>query len=99
MSLNRYGVKRDANELEIVKALLKLGCTVMRADQVDLIVGYKGINYLMEVKNPKNKPKKATSLTKYYIAPHQQSLQDTWQGQIAVIETLEQALEVIGIYA
>ena len=45
--------KRDANEASIVKALESVGATVLRLDEIDLLVGYGGTkNILMEVKNP-----------------------------------------------
>ena len=51
--------KRDANEAEIVAALQRVGATVERITTgggvPDLLVGYWRKNYLMEVKQGKNK--------------------------------------------
>lgn len=51
MVMPKYAPKRDASEPEIVKALLDLGCTVFRLDSpADLLVGFRGVNYLVECK-------------------------------------------------
>ena len=49
----RRDARRDDNEYEIIQALEAIGCTVRRLDRpVDLLVGYRASNYLIEVKNP-----------------------------------------------
>ncbi len=51
-------VHRDANETEIVAALVRVGCSVVRvyladaAGVPDLLVGFRGRTYLLEVKVP-----------------------------------------------
>jgi len=52
---------------------------------VDLVVGYKGNNYLFEVKTDKKK-----KLTK-----DEQKIKDTWQGQYDVITTAEEAIKIM----
>lgn len=50
--------RRDANEGPIVAALEAAGATVQRLDAdgvPDLLVGYAGRTYLLEVKNPATK--------------------------------------------
>lgn len=52
----RWTAKRDAAEPDIVKALVAAGATVQRLDLTngpDLLVGYAGKNYLLEVKSGK----------------------------------------------
>ena len=47
----RRAAKRDIAEPEIVTALTQCGFTVFRLDQpVDLLVGFRGVSYLVEVK-------------------------------------------------
>lgn len=83
--------KRDKNEREIIDALLKIGCTVQQLDDAyvpDLLVGYitstgDKINILMEVKNKKG------TLKKGQIAWH-----ESWKGQVAVVRTVEEALDL-----
>jgi hypothetical protein len=51
MSMPRRNPKRDASEPEIVSTLQALGCTVERLDRpCDLLVGFRGGNYLIEAK-------------------------------------------------
>lgn len=85
----RYAARRDANEGEIVKALLAIGCSVMRVDSVDLIVGRAGVNYLLECKDGRktagNRP----------LTPAQVKLRAGWRGQYAVVTSVEEALAVV----
>jgi len=50
MSLNRWAVRRDANEVDIVKALKAFGFKVERLSRVDLMVLAYGEVHLLEVK-------------------------------------------------
>ena len=90
MKYRAHNAKRDANEGEIVKALRDIGCDVHSLDQpLDLLVGYRGRNYLIEVKMPKGK-----------LTEGQQEFSETWRGQFAVVRSPEQAIQVVtGQYA
>ena len=88
--LKRYAMKRDENEEEIVLALESCGCTVHRLDSpVDLLVGRGKRNILIEVKNP-NKPKADRQKTEA-----QRTFFSEWQGQVAIVETIDQAIELV----
>ena len=77
--------KRDANEPEIVKALRDIGCEVeLLDDPLDLLVGYRGENFLIEVKG---KDGKWTSAQEDFIPK--------WTGKLAVVRTPEQAIGVV----
>lgn len=89
MSLNRYAVRRDANEGEIVAALERIGCTVARADIVDLIVGYRGRSILLELKDG-SKPPSARKLT-----PNQLKLVANWRGQYDVVTSVDEAIAIV----
>ena len=53
----RFNAARDSNETELVKALEKMGCSVVRlVNPLDLLVGYMGIIKLCEVKVSKKSP-------------------------------------------
>jgi hypothetical protein len=85
LSLNRYAKRRDANEPEIVDALEAAGCTVERLDTpADLLVGKGARNFLIEVKAPGGRPTKSQ---KEFFA--------RWKGQARIVETAEEALEVV----
>jgi len=90
MSLQRHATRRDANEPEIVRELRAIGATVHQLDEpCDLVVGYRGLNFLFEVKDPA-KPPSARALT-----DTQRRFHNTWRGQVCVVESLEDALEVM----
>lgn len=84
MSLNRYAKRRDANETDIVDALSGIGCSILQADVCDLLVGFRGRSYLLEVKMPKGE-----------LKPSQKRIQAEWRGQYAVVRSVEQALAVV----
>ncbi len=86
----RYGKRVDANQLEIVKALERIGCDVCEIGwPLDLLVGYRNRNWLLEVKDP-SKPESERRLT-----DDEQHFWDSWRGQKAKIETIDEALNVV----
>jgi hypothetical protein len=94
MGLSRYGNQRDANEPEIVAALTKIGATVMRIDTpADLLVGYRGRTFLLEVKLPPG-PRGGTSHSK--LTPDQVTFERDWAGQYDVARTVHEAFDAIG---
>jgi len=59
MGLNRYAKKRDKNESQIVYALRLRGADVEKLDTpVDLLIGYRGVTVLAEIKAPRTEPTK-----------------------------------------
>lgn len=86
----------DENQKEIVRQLRQLGVTVRHLHMVgdglpDIIVGHRKQNFLIEIKDHKKK-KSAKKLT-----DDEQEFFDTWKGQVAKCETLEEILKVIGL--
>lgn len=91
----RRAAKVDANQMIIVAALRAVGATVQPLHAVgkgcpDLLVGYRGRNYLFEVKDG-DKPPSARKLT-----PDQVSWHDTWRGSSWVVMNPKMALQIIG---
>ena len=86
--------RRDANEVEIVRALRKMGMTVLLSDAVDLIIGYHGVNYLIEIKD-KTTLKKDGKFKYGSLRPSQKKLLAEWRGQYHVVSSLDQILEII----
>ena len=81
--------RTDANQSEIVNALRLGGASVTTLHMVghgfpDIVVGFRGINYLIEIKTETGK------LTNDEIKWHEQ-----WQGQKATIRTIEEAIELV----
>lgn len=88
--IHRRAARRDANEPAIVEALQRAGATVVRlALPVDLLVGYRGLWRLYEVKDGA-KPKSRRKLT-----DGQQDFVSLCAARglpVHVVETPEQAL-------
>lgn len=93
----RRAAKTDDNHQAIVKALRKVGATVVSLAAVghgvpDLLVGLGGKTMLMEIKDGK-KPPSARQLT-----PDQQKFFAAWQGgPLAVVDGPEAALRMAGL--
>jgi hypothetical protein len=58
---------------------------------VDVVCGFRGVNYLFEIKDPA-KPPSARKLT-----PDEQRFHDEWTGSVHVIETLSDVLSILNI--
>lgn len=95
MSLNRHAKARDANEPEIVAALKAIGASVERLDTpVDLLVGFRGQTYMIEVKLPRG-PKGGANGSRLTL--DQEQLFDHWRGgPLAVARSAEEALRIVG---
>lgn len=87
--------KVDLNQMEIVATLRKIGATVQSLASVgngcpDLLVGFRGINYLMEVKDGDKVPS-AQELTPYQVKWHIE-----WRGEVHIVRSIYDAFEVLG---
>lgn len=78
---------RDQNEPEIVKALRQVGASVEFADlkPYDLIVGYRHLTYLLEIKTEHGK-----------LQESQEDFKRTWRGHYAIVRNADEALIAIG---
>jgi hypothetical protein len=92
-----YAKRIDANQVEVVKQLRKIpGVTVAITSQLgsgfpDLVVGYKKVNYLIELKDGK-KSKSEKALT-----GAEELFMFNWNGQYSVCESFPDCCKVIGI--
>lgn len=87
--------KADDNQPQIVKALRKAGASVQTLHAVghgcpDLAVGFRGMTFLIEVKDGGKPPSKRV------LTPAQVQWHQLWAGHVAIAETEEQALKIIG---
>lgn len=94
--MGRRAAKVDRNQAEIVKALRQAGATVAPSHTMgqgfpDLVVGYRGRTYLIEVKDGLLPPS-ARALNDLQECWHGQ-----WRGQVAIANNVTEALAVIGI--
>lgn len=86
--------RTDSNHSAIVKELRQAGCSVQSLADIgegcpDILVGWQGLNLVFEIKDG-TLPTSATRLTQHEKAWHL-----VWRGQVAVIETAEQALNIM----
>lgn len=83
----RRAAKRDISEPEIVSALVQCGFSVYRLNQpVDLLVGHRGRNYLVECKTGNKGYGKS-------LNENQREFDDAWRG--AKVVKLASAQEAI----
>lgn len=88
MPLSLHANTRDGNEQPIVDALLKIGATVEKISMKgvpDLLVGYRGANYLLEIKSEKGT-----------LTDDQADFFALWKGQRRIVRNVNEALEAIG---
>lgn len=89
--MGRWAASRDANEPEIIRALESVGATVTHLDAgkggiPDLLVGFRGVNYLLEVKTERGK-----------LRPVQAEWHALWRGQVTVVRSVVEAWAAIGV--
>ena len=90
MAIPKYGAAVDSNQKEIVDALRKAGCSVVViGTPVDLLCGYRARNFLLEVKDP-DKPPSGRKKT-----PAQVDFFKEWKGQVRIVESAEEAIDVV----
>ena len=85
----RYAARVDANQKAIVEALRKQGAYVWIIGlPVDLLVGYKGHTWLVEVKHGSKKR----------LTPLQEDFFENWGGgTLCRVDSPEAALRMIGV--
>ena len=86
----------DKNQAYIIEGLHVVGASTLRLNSLgggvfDILIGYNGRNYLMEIKNP------CTSHGQG-LSPEQMEFQKHWNGGCFVCRTLEEVFLVLGIY-
>ena len=94
LGLTRYKGRRDKNEPAIIRRAKRRGAKVEKLasiDLPDLVIGHRGLNLLVEVKNPLNYGK---------LSKDQEKWHRTWTGQVVVIEyeyEVDQLLDAVDI--
>lgn len=90
-----YKTKIDKNQKAIVEALEAAGASVLVTSRMgsgfpDLVVGLRGKNILIEVKNPEN------SYGRKGFNKNQQNFADFWRGSPPIIvRTVDEAMAAI----
>lgn len=85
--------RTDANQSAIIAVLRQVGATVVDLSAVgkgcpDLLVGHRGVTYLLEVKNVKGRNR---------LTPDQDVFYAWWRGApVTIVRTADEALQAIG---
>lgn len=90
----RTKAKVDGNQKEIVEGLRKMGASVLIVSQLkncfDILVGYKGVNYIMEIKDGSLPPSKRR------LTLGEQKFRDSWNGgEYHVVNSLDEAINIL----
>ncbi len=93
----RTAAKVDANQSRIVSALRKVGASVQPLHAVgkgcpDLLVGWRGCNFLIEVKDGEK------VASKQKLNADQCAWHGSWAGQVAVARSEDEALAVLAAF-
>lgn len=91
----RQNARKDANQDDIVSGLRAVGASVAVTHQlgdgfVDIVVGFRGANYLIEIKDGSKPPSRRR------LTPDEQEFHDAWRGRVDVANSLDEALRIIG---
>jgi hypothetical protein len=93
-TMPRRAAKVDANQRVIVDVLRANGASVTHTHQIgkgfpDIVVGYRGNNYLMEIKDGDKAPSQRK------LTPDEEAWHLGWRGTVNIVDSPERALEVI----
>jgi hypothetical protein len=89
----RRAARVDQNQAAIVEALRKCGCSVLSLAAIgkgapDLLVGHRGVNRLLEVKNPATRGKLNDLQNAWHLR---------WAGQVLTVTSPEDALRQLDL--
>jgi hypothetical protein len=86
----------DGNQAQIVRALRQVGATVLSLADMgdgcpDLLVGLRGWNYLLEIKDGNASP------SEQRLTEDQERWHKIWAGQVCIVRSPEEAIKAISI--
>ncbi len=93
----RRAARVDINQKSIIQGLRSIGASVFATHAVgkgfpDIVVGYKNINYLFEIKDGQ-KPLSQQKLTK-----DEKIFFDNWRGAVYKVTTIDDCFNIIASY-
>ncbi len=79
-----------------MRTLRDCGCSVLVMSSLghgapDLLVGLRGQNYALEVKDGSLSP------SRRQLTPYERRWHNSWRGQVVVVDTVAQALAAVGL--
>lgn len=88
--------RTDGNQTDIVETLRKCGVSVSITSALgngfpDIVCGYRGANYLFEIKDPAQPPSKRR------LTPDEEEWHQAWRGRVYVIHSAHEAMEYMGV--
>ncbi len=88
--------KVDANQGDVVLALRQCGVSVTITSDlgngfVDIVAGYRGVNYLLQIKDGDQPPSKRR------LTPAEKEWHAAWRGQAFVVNSVDEALAAVGV--
>jgi len=95
MPYSAKGRRIDNNQNDLVRQIRSIPKTTVAitsgvgAGFPDIVVGYRGKNYLLEIKDPRRKPSERR------LTPDEQDFVSDWCGQVDVVETIDDVIKVI----
>lgn len=86
--------KIDKNQPGLVKQMRQVGMSVFVTSMVgngfvDVVCGYRGMNFLIEIKDP------AQPHSKRKLTPDEQIFHDNWKGSTHVVETIFDVMRIL----
>ena len=94
MSKWRRAAKVDANQPDIVKALRKMPGVSVEVGHDDIIVGYRGLTYWYEIKEPGTVCANG-EIRESAKKPSQRKLEAEWTGHYRIITSIDDILSDI----
>lgn len=93
--MRKFG-RKDSNQSKIERQLRAIGLTVQDLSPMgdgcpDLLVGFKGRNFLFEIKDP-DQPPSQRKLTEF-----EQRWREVWKGQVHTVTSAEEIIDIINL--
>lgn len=88
--------KIDGNQQDLFRFMEILGATVTSTAPLgngfpDALIGFRGVNYLAEIKDPAQPPSKRK------LRPKQIKFHGTWRGHVTILQTTDDCLRMLGL--
>lgn len=97
MSKWRKAAKIDTAQTEIVKALRSMPGITVEPGHDDILLGHNGRTYWFEIKSESAVSKKTGKVLESAKKQSQKNLEATWTGHYAIVSSLDEILEIIGL--
>ena len=97
MSKHRYNARVDNNQKEIVDVLRTVPGVSVEPGHDDILVGFRGVTYWFELKSSNAVSKRSGKVLESRKKKTQRELEASWNGQYAIVASLDEILKEIGV--